>query len=216
MNVEEYRARWPSEESSPGWDAIDEALAPVYGAQEPRHWAPDIPAIAGGPDPIDGISVYRSMSGGVPHLHLVTYGFSQLYYDEDCVGKDFSRFGFELTFRLRQDPADESLPNWALNLMQNIARYVFKSGRWFEPGHRMPANGPIKLDDPTQLVGIVFDLDAELGVIDTPHGEVQFLQMFGVSQAELDRMKGSDPGAQAVLAEHRASNPLLVTDLARG
>ncbi len=215
MDLEEYRARWPDEESSPGWDAIDDALAPLYGAQEPRHWAPVIPMMVGGTDPVDGISVYRSMSGGVPHLHLVTYGFSHLYYDEDFVGKDFSRFGFELTFRLRQDAADEAMPNWAINLVQNIARYVFKSGKWFEPGHCMPANGPLKIGDPTALVGVAFDIDPELGVIETPHGEVQFLQMFGITQAELDRMKAGEIDVRGLLGEHRATNPLLVTDLAR-
>ena len=84
----------------------------------------------------------------MPHLHLVTYGFSHLYYDEDHLGKDFSRFGFELTFRLRQDPADDDMPMWAINLSQNIALYVFKSGKWFEPGHYIPANGPIKASEP--------------------------------------------------------------------
>ncbi len=141
MDLETYRARWPEEDSSPGWDAIEDALAAVYGDQKPKHYAPALHAALGGPDPIDGISLYRSTAGGVAHLHLVTYGFSQLYYDEALLGKPYSRFGFELTLRLRQDPADDEMPSWAINMAQNIARYVFKSGRWFEPGHCMPAEG---------------------------------------------------------------------------
>ena len=130
-------------------------------------------------------------------------------------GKDYSRFGFELTFRIRQAADDAQMPMWAIDLAQNIARYVFKTGRWFEPGHYMPAKGPLKLDDPTALVGIVLGVDPELGVIQTPHGAVQFLQMFGVTQAELDRMKATEGGVQDVLALHRSTNPLLITDLAR-
>lgn len=215
MDLETYRSRWPEEASSPGWDVIDSALAAVYGDQTPKHYAPALHAALGGPDPIDGISLYRSTAGGVAHLHLVTYGFSQLYYDEALLGKPYSRFGFELTLRLRQDPADDEMPSWAINMAQNIARYVFKSGRWFEPGHCMPANGPLKIGDPTALVGVAFDIDPELGVIETPHGEVQFLQMFGITQAELDRMKAGEIDVRGLLAEHRATNPLLVTDLAR-
>lgn len=215
MDLEESRNRWPADDASRGWDAIDAALAPLYGGQEPSHYAPPLPAALGGADPIDGISLYRSTAGGVPHVHLVTYGLSHLYDDEAQLGKEFSRFGFELTFRLRQDPADPQLPTWAVNMAQNLARDVFKSGRWFEPGHHVPANGPIKLGDPTVLVGMVFDVDPEHGTIDTPHGQVQFLQMFGATQAELDRMKAGPQGVQDVLAEHRARNPLLITDLAR-
>lgn len=215
MDLETYRARWPDEDGAPGWDAIDAALAPLYPGQEPKHFAPALHAALGGPDPIDGISLYRSEAGGVPHLHLVTYGFSTLYYDEDAITRPYSRFGFELTFRMRQDKSDDEMPAWAINMSQNIARYVFKTGRWFEPGHYMPANGPLKLGDPTALVGVAFDLDPELGVIETPHGQVQFLQMFGVTQAELDRMKADADGVQSVLAAHRLHNPLLVTDLAR-
>ena len=42
-----------------GWDAIDQALAQVYGEQEPKHYGTLIPYSLGGQDPLDGISVYK-------------------------------------------------------------------------------------------------------------------------------------------------------------
>ena len=39
-----------------------------------------------------------------------------------------SGFGFELTFRLKRGPNENSPPTWPAELMQNLARYVFHSG----------------------------------------------------------------------------------------
>lgn len=64
---------------------------------------------------------------------------------------------------------------WVCNLIQNLARYVFESGRWFEEHHWIPANGPIKLDTDTDMVGLIFVRDPELPPTDTPHGRVEFL-----------------------------------------
>ena len=94
---------------------------------------------------------------------------------KDSVGKDFSRFGFELTFRLASQGEERDELVWVCNLIQNLARYVFESGRWFEEHHWIPANGPIKLDTDTDMVGLIFVRDPELPPTDTPHGRVEFL-----------------------------------------
>ena len=131
------------EDAAPGWDAIDEALRPVYGTQEPTHWGTVIPWALGGPDPIRGISAYRS-GRGRPHLHYVTYGFSELY-EKESDDPDVSGFGFELTFRLARAQSAPP-PNFVLGLLQNLGRYVFETGRRFGVGHSMPLNSPIELD----------------------------------------------------------------------
>lgn len=136
MDLAEYRRRYGNQDAAtPGWDAIDARLAEVYRGQSPKHWGTIIKRMLGGPDPIDGISAYQCSDGGTDHLHFITYGYSSLYYDEEAIGKDFSRFGFEMTFRLASElpPAEE--PIWVCNLLQNLARYVFETGRWFEPYH---------------------------------------------------------------------------------
>jgi len=40
-----------------------------------------------------------------------------------------SGFGFELTMRLKREPADTGPPTWPAELLQALARYVFQSGR---------------------------------------------------------------------------------------
>jgi len=215
MNIDEYRRKYPSGEASPGWDAINERLLQVYAAQEPQHWAATPHASLGGPDPLDGISIYKSTAGNANHLHFVTYGFSNLYYDEAAVGGEFSRFGFELTFRLRPPKGDSDRPPWVYNLLQNIARYVFKSGRWFEEFHFMPTGGPIKQGFDSDITAIAFVTDPQLGKIDTPHGQVGFLQVFGITTLEFERLKEESLTPEQLFAEEAKRNPLFITDLAR-
>ena len=168
----------------------------------------------GGEDPLDGISVYES-NAQEPHYHMVSYGFSELYYDEEKAGGEFSKFGFELTFRLKKENNENF--HWAMNLMQNLAKYVFKSGKWFEEFHFIPANGPIKLESDTDITALAFVLDPELKKIDTPHGEVSFLQMVGLTTSEYEQLKQNPKlvETEKLIEKLKATNPLLITDLNR-
>lgn len=215
MDLDEYKKNYEDKESTPGWDAIDQALEEIYPNQEPKHVAPVLHYSIGGNDPIDGVSIYRAEYNKKPYFHIVTYGFSELYYNEEAVGGDYSKFGFELTFRIKLCELDDEYPHWAINMIQNIARYVFKSGKWFEPYHYMPAGGQIRLESNTELTGLAFLPDPELGIINTPHGEVQFLQMFGINDKELEKIKTVEKTSEALINQHRNSNPLLITDLCR-
>lgn len=216
MNLAEYKKKFgESDDAAPGWQAIDDALLNVYGQQEPKHWGSVIKFMMGGPDPLDGVSAYECRDGGRTHLHFCTYGFSSLYYDEESCGRESSGFGFELTFRLASPlpPLEES--DWVLNLLNNLARYVFKSKRWFEPNQWIPAGGPIRADYPTNLVGLVFLQDPVLKEIETPHGRVEFVQIFGITSGELEAIKTKKITCEEFIEEQRRSNSLMVTDLDR-
>nr|WP_295864407.1 suppressor of fused domain protein [uncultured Chitinophaga sp.] len=214
MDIEQYKQQF-DEQDAVGWDCIDGAMEKLYPGQEPKHYAPGLYYALGGDNPLDGISVYES-SQQADHLHFVTYGFSELYYDEEAAGGEFSKFGFELTFRLKKTTAAED-PNWACNLLQNIAKYVFSSGRWFEEFHFIPANGPIRLEYDTDITALAFIKDPELGTITTPHGDVTFLQMVGITTKEYESLMQNPTTAECeqLLQRLRANNPLLITDLDR-
>jgi len=185
MDIVEYKRRYGGQDAAvPGWDAIDSRLHAVYLGQEPKHWGTIIKHMLGGPDPLDGISAYQCADGGINHLHFITYGYTSLYYDEDAVGGEYSRFGFEMTFRLASKLPPPEEPIWVCNLLQNLARYVFKSGRCFEQYHWIPANGPIRLDYDIDIVGLAFLNDPKLEPLDSPHGRVEFIQAFGITQTE--------------------------------
>lgn len=201
-----------------GWQSIDISLEKNYRDTKPRHYGPlcGLHFAAGGSDPIDGASIYDSDKQEF-HRHIVSYGMSELYYNEALAGSEFSKWGFEFTFRLKPFEDDKDDPLWAVQVMNNLARYVFNSGKWFEENHFVPANGPVRLNTDTEITGFVLALDPELGKIDTPHGEVSFLQLVGITENEVQRLK-KNPVTTAVkelIDELKTNNPLLITDLNR-
>ncbi|NUO61297.1 MAG: suppressor of fused domain protein [Hamadaea sp.] len=194
---------------SPGWDAIDAALAPLYPEIEPLHYGTLLKWSLGGDDPLDGVSVYRRED----HWHFVTYGMSELYAKES-EDPDVSGWGFEFTFRLARAADEDEPPMWALNFLQNLARYVFTTGNVFEPGHHINLNGPIAVDRPATLIrAATFADDPELGVLSTPHGTVRFLQIVGITLDEYAAVELWD--ATRLLSVLSAYLPNLVTDLSR-
>jgi hypothetical protein len=196
---------------SPGWDAVDAALERHYPGVAPKHYGTILKWALGGPDPLDGISFYPRLDP-VPHWHAVSYGMSELY-DKQSQNPEESGWGFEFTFRLRRDPAETEPPVWAANFLQNLARYVFQTGNWFEPNHHMDLNGPIALERETLIRAIVFTEDPELGAIATPNGTVQFLQVVGIT---LDEYAATQAWSVRDFLELLAQRlPLLVTDLDR-
>lgn len=200
------------DDEAPGWDAIDAALAPLYGDIVPAHFGGGLPFGLGGSNPLQGISAYRREEP-VPHWHLVTYGLSDLY-SKETDDPEWSGFGFELTMRLARAADEAEVPAWALNFLQNIARYTFSSGNVFRPGHWMSANGPIAAETDTALVTAGFVLDPELGVITSPFGKIEMLQVVGLRAEEEEVVKRWDPVAFLSAAEPVL--PMAITDLSRG
>lgn len=196
----------------PGWDAIDDALRPLYGDIEPFHWASDHPWSLGGSDPLDGISAY-SRADPVPHWHYISYGMTELH-EKEWDDPAESGWGFEFTFRPARGPEDTEPPAWPANLMQNLAHYVFQSGKWFEPGRTVKTNGPIAADHPDCTChAVCFTTDPELGAVDSPNGRVRFLQIVGLTMPEYRAAQGG--GALPLLAELEPRLPLYVTDIYR-
>lgn len=193
---------------APGWDAINHALNRVYPRQSP--WYSSAPA--GDAAPLPGISAYKRITP-LPHWHFVTYGFSELF-DKRSDEAEISGYGFELTFRLANpDDADEP-PRWALNFLQNLARYVFESGHGFHAGHYLSAGGPIAADSDSAIRALAFVHDPELAPIDSDNGRVEFLQIVGLTNEEEFALKRWS--TLKVLEVFHDYLPLWITDLERG
>lgn len=201
-----------NEPSTAGWDAISAQLKRVYGDAKEHHFAPPLPAQLGGSDPLDGISVFRSSHGGRSHWHFVTFGYSELY-EKETDDPSTSGYGFEMTIRVTDPESSDEPPAWPLSLLQNLARYVFRTGNVFKPGHHTNLNGPIALGRETQLVAAAFADDPQLGALDTPNGRVGFLQLVGLTEDEFDAVRGWD--TLKFLQTVARREPALISDLAR-
>ena len=226
MTTQEYEAMF-EEDDAPGWDAIEGALEKIYDPANERHYPSRLHASLGGDDYLAGVSIFDCEDSAF-HRHIVSFGMSELYYDPQSAQEEFSGWGFEFSMRVApfaDDPNSDlgnggvapNEPFWVISVMQNLAKYVHTSKKWFEAYHFMPANSPIRLDTDTKLVGVAFAPDPVLGGIDTPNGRVEFLQMVRITQRELDWLR-EDPTTQRVerlIDMMRKDNPLLITDLKR-
>lgn len=197
------------QEKRGGMDAIGGALSRLYPGQEGKYYGTVIPARLGGKDPLDGIEVWES-GNALPHWHYVTYGFSELY-DKECGDPDNSGYGFELTFRLKK--TEEEPPVWPMNLLENLARYVFSTGNGFAAGHYIDCSGPVALDEETDLTALAFRVDPELGEIDTPNGHLVFLQAEAVTRDEMEALMCWN--GVKFLEQAETILPLGITDLER-
>lgn len=215
MNKDDYKNKF-KEDDAVGWLSIDELTEKLYPNQEPKHYGTVIKYMLGGEDPLDGVSIYKSKNQN-DHYHFVSYGMSNLYYDLENCEEEFSGWGFEFTFRLIPFDEDEEEPKWVVSLMQNLAKYVFNSKKWFEEYHFIPANGPIRSNTETDITAIAFVEDPEMGAIKTPNGNVQFLQMVGITSNEYEQLKQNPKTTETkiLLDKLKKENPLLITDLKR-
>lgn len=193
-----------ADDAAPGWDTIDAVFDALYPDQpSPKHFGTLIRWSLGGNDPLDGISAYRALTPR-PHWHYVSYGLSDLRGERP--GGDESGFGFELTFRLAHPSAadpDAEPPMWPLSLMQNLARYVFETGNVLRVGDHLDANGPIFLDEDTELTALLFVLDPLAGEIRTPSGALRFTQLLGITATDLDDVRDWNAAAFAGLLGER-------------
>ena len=167
-----------------GWDAITARFEELYPGQvNPKHYGTLLSYSLGGQDPIDGISVYD----GADFWHFVTYGFSDLYGIHTEDDPEWSGAGFELTVKLKKLPwIDEKEVKNIAGVLQSLARYIFSSEQRFSPYEYIwtkQTNG-FDLHGKSKLTGFA-TLPDEAGIIETPHGKVEFICVVGLTDKEL-------------------------------
>ena len=216
MTLEEFREKAKDEEWAPGWDEIENAFGEVYGEQEPVHFGTLITsrAMFGGEEYLDGYSAYRSNNG---YSHIVTFGMSELYADENSFGHEFSKWGYEMTIKLKDEEPENCV--WAMNMLGNLARYTFKSERWFEPNQYVgSANEPqsLNLGKPeSKITALLITNDTEVKGRQTIYGELAFLQLVGITAKELKCVIHDNTLIPVLLENLRADYPHLETDMNR-
>ena len=139
---------------------------------------------------------------------------TELYATEEAFGKEYSKWGYEMTIKLPVVETEECM--WAISMLANLARYTFKSGRWFEPFQFIAGNGqPIKIGSDSKITALIIGKDTELSSIDTVHGKVEFMQLIGITERELQVIKEDREQVSVLIERMKQNNPMLVTDLTR-
>lgn len=218
MTKEEYIKKMNGDEEwAPGWDVIDEEFFHLYPGKKPDHYATLFlsRAIAGGDEYLDGFSVYDMKNGC---YHIVTYGMTELYADPNAFGKEYSKWGYEMTIKLKEDSPENCL--WAMNMMSNLARYTNTSKStsrfYFESGDYVMGDGsPLKLESDSKLTSLIVVNDTSVKTLDTVHGKVEFLQFVGIMWQEMMAIHQNISNLDKLIALMKQDNPELITDMKR-
>ncbi|PRP93490.1 suppressor of fused domain protein [Enhygromyxa salina] len=203
---------------APGWDAIDRWVGAHFGGQIPHQFTSRTAYELETQNPLPAVTVWAT-SAPAGWLY-VTYGLSELF-DKTSSDPSVSGFGFELSMRL---PAAASVssgerpPAWPLRLLQSIGRHVLSTGASFDSGHAIDLGASLVAPDSDgpqdcALTGLICLPDPLLGKINTAHGSLLFLRLFGVAPRELEILDGLELGdLVACIAE---LSPFAITDPAR-
>ena len=201
------------EENEPtayGWDAITARFDQLYPDQtNPKHYGTLIKYRFGGNDPLDGISIYD----GGDFWHFVTYGFSDLYEKHPEDSPEWSGAGFELTVKLKKlSWTDEDELKNIAGVLQSLARYAFSSKRGFAPYEYIWTKQTDGFDrnGKSKLTGFA-TLPDEAGIIETPHGKVEFICVVGLTDKELRGIVDKQFTTKEILDKLNSS----LTDFAR-
>jgi len=197
----------------PGAAAIDRRVDRIDGGPELHRYRPRAPHRFRGNGPLRAVTSHRLADPD--HFHLVTYGLTELTEKQsDDLGR--SGWGFELSLRVAAGPptTPDDDPSWAVDLLTNLAAYVWTSGHGFAAGDHVDLRGPIRIGAETDLTAAVLVVDPALGRMRGPFGRLSFLQLVALTADELEvcRTVGTD-ALTGVLAER---DPLLITRLDRG
>ena len=214
MTREEYAKRMKKHPDwAPGRDAIEAAFAKRYPKTEPVCFESELHdrAAFGGDEYLDGFAVYDTGKG---YQHIVTYGMSELYPSMAAFGTEYSKWGYEMTMKVRESYAETG--TWALDLLAQLARYTYQTGNFFEPGAYIPGDGSsLHPELNSAITGLAIVSDTTVAPIETVHGRVAFLQLVGLTQPELDAVTRDPDTLAGILERMRAEDPELVLDMHR-
>lgn len=214
MTKEEYIKLYEEDdEFAPGWDAIHDEFDRLYPDGKEDHYATLLNARAwlGGDSYLDGYSVYK---GSKEYYHIVSYGMSELYANPDAFGGEYSKWGYEMTMKLKEENIDECL--WVMDMMSNLARYTYTTGSYFTSNDFVVGNGtPIRIGADSQITGLIIINDTSAKTLETVHGKVEFLQLVGVTTQEIDAIREDYSNLEKLIELMKQDNPEMITDLNR-
>lgn len=215
MTKEEFLERLKNdEEYSPGWQAIDDAFEELYPQQEPKHFGTNMAsrAIFGGDEYIDGYSIYESTKG---YKHIVTYGMTVLYGDEEAFGGEWNGWGYEMTIKLKEETTEDCM--WAMNMLSNLARYTYTSERFFEPKQYVKGNGTsLHIGTESLITALLIVEDTEAKPQNSVYGKTEFMQLVGITDSEVQAILEDRNNIDKLIELMKADGNLdLITDMKR-
>lgn len=214
MTKEEFLKRVKEDkEWAPGWETIEHEFERLYPGQEPRHYGTNMMAraIFGGDCYLDGYSIYDSPKG---YKHIVTFGMTELYADEESFGGEWNKWGYEMTIKLREKEPEDCL--WAINMLSNLARYTYTQNQFFLPNQYIAGNGTsLHAGMDSAITALITTTDTEAMSQNSVYGKTEFIQLVGITEQEFKNIQGKTANIELLLERMKQDNQDLVTDMTR-
>lgn len=173
-----------------GWNAVSEAFHRLYAdtLDNTKQYGVMIPWELGGPDPLDNVQVYD----GGNYWHFVSFGLSELY-EKKSENKDISGYGMEFTVKLKKGgfKDEEGEIRCIISILQDLAKLTFENGELFLPYEYIYTGQEqgIDMEGKSMLTGFITVPETKIEKIDTPNGEVVFVELIGATDSELQAIK---------------------------
>jgi len=212
MTREEYEAYAQKTENwMPGREAIVDCLKKLYKDQKARHYEMADIVIDGQDQHLDRISIYQSENG---YKHLVTNGMSQIYPDIDAFAGEFSGWGYEMTMKLPEESFEECL--WAVDALLILAAHTNTTGKYLNPLQFISGGKKsIRAGYRSKLTALLAVEDTELKGCMTLHGQLDFIQMVGITKYELYAIAQDARKKKLLIERMKEDNPFLTIDIDR-
>ena len=138
---------------------------------------------------------------------------TELYADERAFGGAFSRWGYEMTFKIKAQTGEECL--WAMDMLSNLARYTYASERWLEPFECIHGGTPLHEGTDSKITSVITVADTAARSLDTVNGRVDFIQLVGITEEEYQAIQQDIGNIHKLIDLMKQDNPELVTDMDR-
>jgi hypothetical protein len=139
---------------------------------------------------------------------------TELYTNEEAFGGEWSCWGYEMTIKLKENSTEDCM--WAIDMLSNLANYTYTKKRLFEPMQFVAGNGTsLHIGVESDITALLVVNDTEANGIDTVHGRVDFIQLVGITQRELEVLKEDRNKAEILVENMKKDNPYLITDMKR-
>ena len=105
---------------------------------------------------------------------------------------------------------------WAVNMLANLARYTYKSNRFFEPEQYIQGNGEsIHSGTDSLITSLITINDTTAETKYSLHGKVEFIQLVGITESELNAIKNDRNNIHKLVELMRNDDPEMITDMNR-
>lgn len=130
------------------------------------------------------------------------------------LGGEWSCWGYEMTIKLKENSNEDCM--WAIDMLSNLAKYTYTKERFFEPMQFIAGNGTsLHIGVESAITALLVVHDTEANGIDTVHRRVNFIQLLGITQKELEALKEDRSKAEILVENMKKDNPYLITDMKR-